>query len=471
MSEQGEIYAEARKAADEIGIGDLKGKFGLTGAISGMPAPLRNDVAEAIRKGSKEVIGLASLVDQIRVLVKDYYGDGYDAVSLPTCEAGLWLAFDVLVSPPYTGRGESYRSRYIALYEKHLHHQASYGRPYPPRYKDFVSDRGSTAGELGFLGKRLYNTDVVLAPLVGANYEAHGIKYHPALQLTDVDPHASIKSIRKLAERHSDTLAGFSSLGYDTPGYGYGVHDEEGTPVLQKYLGDLADEYNVPYIVDNAWGLPFVGTDIRKNNAGVMVYSMDKASGSPTSGLIIGKEEFVIPLRRALGVHGDRWGTTGSYGKASHVVFDPGKEALLGQIAALTALLENPNITKKPVDQMYEIAKEEIKALPEKLQKNILISKSYNSSTVEINYEKTWTEGTGIPIFTIEDMYASSHILQTGLKEMGIIPTIAYDGNIFVSPGQNTTDSDGNLIEDRMRLAIRGLVKLLEIICRHAEII
>ncbi len=472
LAEKGEIFAKAKKAASEIGIGpDLAGKFGLTGAISGMPAPLRDDIMEATEKGAKEVLPLAGLVDEIRTLVKGYYGDEFDVVSTPTCEAGLWLAFDVLVSPPYTGRGDNYRSRYIALYEKHLHHQGSYGRPFPAHYKDFIAERGSTPGELGFNGKRQYNTDVILAKLEGANYEPHGIKYHPSLQLTNVDVDASMKKISKLAERHAAYLNGLTSLGYDTPGYGYGDKDEEGTPRLQKLMGELAREYDVPYIVDNAWGLPFVGVDIRKNNADLMIYSMDKATGAPTSGMIIGREEYIVPLRRALGVHGERWGTTGSYGKASHVIFDPGKEALLGQVAALKALQEKPELYKKPVEQTYDIVMEELQALPEKIRKNIVVSKSFNSGTVEINYEATWNgEEPGFPIFTIEDMYGSSNLLQSGLKEMGIIPTIAYDGNIFISPGQNTTDDKGNLIEERMRLAIKGLVRLMEIIGQHAGI-
>ena len=46
----------------------------------------------------------------------------------------------------------------------------------------------------------------------------------------------------------------YKRQGYDTPGYGYGVKDEDGTPLLQKKIAHLAQEYNVPYIVDNAWG-------------------------------------------------------------------------------------------------------------------------------------------------------------------------------------------------------------------------
>lgn len=118
------IYAEARKAAEELGIpAELKGKFGLTGAISGCPAPLRKDILEYSEKGAKEVIPLAKLVEEIRGLVKEVYGDEYDAAPINTCEAGLWVTFDTLFTPPMQGRGDNYQARYIALYEKHLHHQ------------------------------------------------------------------------------------------------------------------------------------------------------------------------------------------------------------------------------------------------------------------------------------------------------------------------------------------------------------
>ena len=108
------IYADARKAADEINIPkELRGKFGLTGAISGCPAPLRDDIMEFSEHGAKEVIPLAKLVDDIREIIKSVYGDEYDAAPVSTCEAGLWVTFDSLFSPPMMGRGDNYRSRYI----------------------------------------------------------------------------------------------------------------------------------------------------------------------------------------------------------------------------------------------------------------------------------------------------------------------------------------------------------------------
>ncbi|NLJ33920.1 MAG: aminotransferase class V-fold PLP-dependent enzyme [Firmicutes bacterium] len=465
----GKIYEEARAAADEIGIpAELRGRFGLTGAISGCPAPLRADIRAAAKRAT-EVIPLSLLVDEIRELVKDVYGDGYDAAPINTCEAGLWVAYDCLFAPPLQGRGDNYRARYLAPYERHMHHQAGYGRPFPAKYKDLLADRGSTAGEMGFYGKRQNNLDVVIVPLPGAKYDNHGIKYWPVPLLLGVDPEAAREKLFQTAERHGEVLTGITSLGYDTPGYGYGVKDDAGVPKLLQYMAQLAREYNIPYVVDNAWGVPFLGTDISKLDADVMVYSMDKASGSATSGLIIGKEEVMTTIRRALGIHGDRWGTLSSYGKAAYVTNDPGKDALLAQVAALKALRDKPEVLTRPLEHLYEIVREEFAQAPEPLAQGVIISKSYNSLAVEINYEPTWEgEGLGFPIFSIEDMYAGSNILQAGLSQMGIIPTIAYDGNIFISLGLGTTNEEGELLEKPMRKAIKGLLRLMEIVGRYS---
>jgi hypothetical protein len=67
-------------------------------------------------------------------------------------------------------------------------------------------------------------------------------------------------------------------------------------------------------------------------------------------------------------------------------------------------------------------------------------------------------------------MYAGSNLFQDGMSQMGIIPTIAYDANIFVSPGLGTTDEHGQLIQERARMVIRALVMLIEIVCEHAGI-
>jgi hypothetical protein len=466
------IIGDAKQAAEEIGIPDeLKGKIGLTGAISGCPAPMRSDIMKAGEEGATKVIPLAQLHEQIREIVKSYYGDEYDAVSVSTCEAGLWLTFDCLFSPPFTGRGDNYRSRYMVPYERHLHHHGSYGRPFPARYKDIFADRGSTAGEYGFYGKRLNNLDTVIVPLVDALYESHGIKYHPTVLLSNVNASSSIEKMAFHANLHRNNLVGLSSLGYDTPGYGYGEKDDEGTPVLQKEMAKLTHSYDLPYVVDNAWGLPFVGHDPRKTGADIVIYSMDKATCAATSGLIIGKEEFITPLRRAMGVHGDRYGTTASYGKAAFVGFDPGKEALLSQIQALTVLRDNPGVLTDPVDDLEKIIMEEMNSLPDALKKDLVVSKTYNSRAIEINYENTWKDGKiGLPIFSIEDMYAGTALTQSLVAAMGVIPTVGYDANIMASSDQGTTDSDGKLITENARYAVKALFRVLEILSNYSEL-
>jgi len=466
------IYAEARKFADDIGITpEMKGKLGLTGAVSSCHALLSRGVSEAIEDASRKVIENKFLIEEIREVVKDVYGDGYDAAPTNTCEAALWVSFDSLATPPMTGRGDNYRARYIAPLERHLHHHGGYGRPFPPAYKDLFADRGVTAGELGFSGKRLDNTDAVFVPMEGSKREIHGIKQHPALLLANYDAKKTLARIEQTAARHGAYVTAFSSLGYDTAGYGYGAKDASGTPVLQAGMAKLAKEYGVPYIVDNAWGTPFIGADPRKLGADVMAYSMDKSSGAPTVGLIIGREDVMVPIRRALGYHSDRSGAGFSYGKAAYVTNDPGKEALVGLLAALKILRDKPAVMTKPIDGLLKIVKEEFKALPKKFHNDLIISKSVNSLAVEINYENTWKEGqAGIPIFSIEDMYAGTHMFQAGMMQMGIIPTIAYDANIFISLGLGTLDADGNLLEKETRLIVKAMVGLMNIACKHAGV-
>lgn len=467
-----QIYADAKKAAETLNIpAELKGAFGLTGAISGCPSPLRHDIESFMAQEGKKVVPLAVYVDQIREVVKEFYGDDYDAAPVNTCEGGLWVTFDALMTPPSHGKGDNYRTRYIAPFERHIHHQAAYGRPFPPKYKDILADRGCTAGELGFYGKRQNNFDTVLVPLEGGEYPVHGINYHPVPLLKNVKAKESLEALAESANIHRTLLSGFASLGYDTPGYGYGEKDENGTPLLLKGISKLANKYNVPYVIDNAWGIPFIGTSIKDVGADVMIFSMDKATGSSTSALIIGKEDVLVPIRRALGYHGQRYGTTASYGKAAYVTMDPGKEGLTGQLAALRVLRDNPQQLKKPIDDLYKITIEEFAKIDSRIRPFFKIEKSYNSGAIEINYEDSWKNGElGIPIFSIEDMYSGSNLLQEGMTQMGIIPTIAYDANIFISPGLGTTDSNGQLIEERARMTIRGLVMLIEIVCDHAGI-
>jgi hypothetical protein len=470
---QGVVYEQAKKIPKQIGMPEkYLGQVGLTGTVSENHGLLRKRISDAMESGARKVISSATLDFEIRKIVKSVYGDEYDAVTASTCEALLHVAYDTLATPPIAGRGDNYRTRYLAPLERHAHHQAGYGRPFPPKYKDIFADRGVTAGEYGQLGKRLSNLDTVMVPLKGANYASHGLNYNPCQLLLDVDATGSAEAMRREAKKHEALLSAVAWCGYTLPGYGYREKDGDGVPLLQIEMARLAREYNVPSIVDNAAGLPFHCTDIRALGADLMLFSMDKSSGGPTCGLAIGREETISPLARALGTQGPRAGGLMSHGKAAYVGADPGKEALLGVIATLEVLLEHEADFRHATDVWYDITVDEFSRLDAGLLDGILISKDYNSGAVEVNYEHTW-DGTkmGIPIFSIEDMYSGTSMLQTGMRVMGIIPCIAYDANIRMSPGLGTIDEDGQILEEPVRYMLRALVKYIELLCHHAGVL
>jgi hypothetical protein len=468
-----DIYADARKAASEIGIEDeIKGGLGLTGAVSACHGFLRKEVSNAMDAVAQKIVSSATLDEAIREVVKQHYGDEYDAALVNTCEAGLMVSFDVLCMPPTLGRGAPYRGRYIAFYERFMHHPGAYGRPFPPRYKEYLSEQGETAGEYGVQGKRAENLDAIIARMQGARYPVHGIKYNPAPQLMHVDGRKTVEHVAEIAERHEDSLVGLASLGYDAPGYGYGDKTADGTPEIQAGLAKLAQKYDVPYIVDNAWGAPMIGADIRKLGADVMVYSMDKVTGSPTCGLMIGKEEPMVQIRRALGIHGARYGTLSSHGKAAYVTVDPGKESLIGALTALKILKDRPETAMQAFDDLYAIVMEEFERLPDVLTRGWAFFKSPNSLAVEMDYSDSWSQDEmGIPIFTVEDMYSGSNLIQSCISQMGLLPTITFDANIWVSNGLGNVDENGNLLEKPTRMALKGLFKSIEIVSRYAGLL
>ena len=159
-------------------------------------------------------------------------------------------------------------------------------------------------------------------PVRRRSIPAHGIKSYPSPLLSTTDAEASAKSIAEVAERHGEYLTTFTSLGYDIPGYGYGDRSVDGAPLFQVRMGELTAKYNVPYIVDDAWGAPIIGTDFRKTGASVVLYSCDKGLRGPLSGLMIGKDEAMVPIRRALGIHSHRFGNPSAYAKAMYSAFD-----------------------------------------------------------------------------------------------------------------------------------------------------
>ena len=138
----------------------------------------------------------------------------------------------------------------------------------------------------------------------------------------------------------------------------------------------------------------------------------------------------------------------------------------------LKILKDNPEINTAAVEGLYKITVEEFERLPKKIQNGWVINKSINSAAIEMNYVDNWKDGEfGIPIFSIEDMYAGSHLLQNSMAQMGIIPTIAYDGNIFISNGIGNVDEEGRLMEKETRLMVRGVYKCVELMAKYAGLL
>lgn len=465
------IHAKARKTASELGLDKLKDKIGLYPGSSTCPGPLPNYVLDAIIKANQvPVLPVRKVEDELREVIKDIYGDEYDGAATNTCEAALRVCFEILYAPPTMRKGDAYRGRFIAPYGEDFEFMAAYGRPFPPKYKNLFIDRSASAGELGVEGKSLTNLDSVFVRLAGTKYEAHGIKFNPVPLMTRTDAEKSIERIAEVAARHAESLVGFESIGYDTPGYGYGEKDENGIPKLKKLIGNLAEQYDVPYLVDSASCLPVIGLSPKDVGADVMVWSMDKPSRAPISGLIVGKEEIMIPIRKGLGLGGERYGELSSHSKALFSLCDPGRDAVVGLTAYLKMLRDDPDKIKRPIDKFHDIIVEEFQSLkPVRFRDKLIITKSYTMGGTELNYEQTWDDGEfGIPISSGEDLFINTNPIASALDEMGVFPTTIYSGNIFLGPGLGTLDENAELNEEYARLAAKSLVKAVEIVCKYA---
>jgi hypothetical protein len=466
------ILEDARRAGEKLGLGKAKGNIGLYAGTSACPARLPDYVMDAIvRANESPLLPLQVVEDELREVVKDIYGDDYDTGVANTCDAALRVACETLFAPPTMRKGEAYRARVILPYGEDFEWGGGYGRAFPPKYKSLAIDRSVTAGELGVEGKSLPNLDTVFVRYAGARYEVHGIRQSVTPLLTRVDARATAQRIRDVADRHAGGLAGFQCVGYDTPGYGHGERDG-GVPVFLRQLGELAERYDVPFLVDAASCLPGVGLSPKDIRADVMVWSMDKAGRSPIAGLMVGKAEPMNVIRKALGLGGPRYGGVSSHGKAAFSLADPGRDSLVGLTAFLRVVRDDPARITRPIDRYYDILVEELREIhPVCFREKLIITKSYHMGGIELNYAGTWSEDAfGIPIFTLEDSFANTNVIELATAEMGVAPATVYSGNIFLGPGL-LLDKHGELIEEDARLGLRALVRSLDIVCEHAGLL
>lgn len=466
------ILMEAREFGEKINVSGLGRDVGLYAGSSSRPGNLPDYVLNEIIKANRggTTFPVRELEDELREVVKDVYGDGYDAAAANTCEAALRISMETLCAPPSMRHGDIYRARFLMPYAEDYEWIGGYGRAFPPRYKNLLVDRTVAGGELGVEGKSLANLEALFVRMAGAKYESHGIRFNPTSLLTHVNAEETIANARKLAQRHGAFLAGVASLGYDTPSYGHGELDGNGAPVLLRMLSEVARDYDVPYIVDTGSSIPFVGLDPRDIDCDIITYSMDKAGRAPATGLMIGKDETINPIRKGMGLGGQRYGEVSSHGKAVYTYADPGRDALVGLVAYLKTLRDEPDRVTEPIDRFHEIIIEAFDSLvPERFRNDLIITKTYQLGGSEVNYERTWSEGDfGIPIFTLEDLWADTNPIVAAQVEMGIEPATIYGGKIFLGPGLGTLDHDGRLVEDAARIAARCLVKSIEIVCHHS---
>ena len=145
---------EARQAAVDLGLDQLRGEIGLYPGSSSCPGPLPNYVLDAIIAANRgPTRTMRSVEDELRVVVKDIYGDRYDAAVANTCEAAMRITYETLFQPPMMRKGEAYRGRFLVPYSEDYEFFMGYGRPFPPMYKNLLGDRSPTAGELAWKRK------------------------------------------------------------------------------------------------------------------------------------------------------------------------------------------------------------------------------------------------------------------------------------------------------------------------------
>ncbi len=465
------IISEAEEVGKTMGVGKLKGEVGLYSGASSCPARLPDYVLDAIVKANQqEVLPVRTVEDNVRNVVKDIYGDAYDCAVVNTCEAGLRVAIETLMAPPFMRRGDAYRARMVSTYGEDIEWGMAYGRGFPAKYKNASVDRTVSGGEFGMDAKSLPNLDTVFVRFSNARYEVHGVRQGVVPLLTEVDVDGTTEAMRGVCERHGASLCGLHTVGYDTPGWGHGAQDAEGRPALMRRMGEIARDYDVPFLVDAASCVPGIGISPEDAGADIMIWSMDKAGRSPCAGLIIGKAEEMLSIRKSLGLAGQRFGHVSSHGKAVFSAHDPGRDSVVGLLAYLEMIRDHPERVTDTVDRYHDILVEAFNDLePAHLRDGLLFTKSYHMGGTELNYQRTWQgEGFGIPLFTLEDLYTNTNPILLATEAMGVEPATIYAGSMLLNPGLGLLDRDGQLIDERAGVAARCLVKATEIVCRHA---
>lgn len=452
------ILEEAGDAAREIGLAEVSAPLPATGDAA------REDTAT--RRSPEKAL------DRIREVVKDRYGDDYDCCPVTSPSLGLWLACQsgFAVEPPGPGRTSAPRLRPRCIVPRQKESALPGGlSPLPPKYRHIPDRARQDRAGAGAVTAGQDSFDAVIVPLQSAMYVHHGASASPVSMLAGANYQASLEAIAAAAEVHGPFLCGFFSQGPSTPGCGFGPTDEEGVHTLARGLTELAAEFDVPCVTGETFALPFLGGTAlggtgRGRGTSIAVYGHPAMGGM---GLIAGTEDLVTPLLKEVAY------ATVAAAEAS-TAQDSGRRGPAVNLAGLPLLLNllkdlatDPARYTRVVDRLYDIVTPELERLGSRFKQDLRVRKDYGSLAVEVNYEDTWRSGQGFPIFTVEDSRAGTNLLEAGISAMGITSVSVLEASLTVhvpNPGPAGIALD----EERARLEMRGLVRLMEIVSKRS---
>ncbi len=131
-------------------------------------------------------------------------------------------------------------------------------------------------------------------------------------------------------------------------------------------------------------------------------------------------------------------------------------------------LRDTPERIRQPIDALHRIVTAALSHDP-RYSNDLIITKSYQLGGIEVNYARSWEPNKrGVPIFTLEDLYAQTNSISRAVTAMGVEPPPIYAGMMMLTPGIGMLDSEGALVTERAELAVAALATSIGIVCDYA---
>lgn len=445
MTEAPSILDEVKKAAQDTGLGPLPP------AATVPPAP------PGAGPAAGEPQPFDKTLNRVREVVKDVYGDDYDCLPFSSPSAARRAALQAAFSPSRV-RAAGPRPRVLIPRQKRSLLPTGF-ELFPPMYK-YIADLPEARQPGSPPLPPEAAAEGVILPLAGARYPLHGVSSTSISMLTATNYDASLEAIAAAAEVHAPFLCGIYALGPATPGCGFGQRDDRDIHVLSNGLRELGAEFDVPCVLYDPYGLPFAERSPDGPGAALEVYGHPAMGGL---GLLIGTEDLVTPLvKDALQAAGS--GSADDWRKWAP---PPNASSLAALLDLLSDLREDSERFAHVVDRLYEIVTAELSGLDSGFKQDIRIRKEYGGLSVEVNYEDTWRDGRGFPIFTPEDSKSGANLLEASIAAMGISCATVLEATITVhlaAPGPGRFELDS----ERIALEMRGLARLMEILAKRS---